>query len=246
MINLSTPSDVLLNEIEEDLKKLEWWLNKTKGNTTRSNKRRELAWKYRERWAQERKRFIGDTIEYKSANGNRWLAYDFVVRPEGATDIMVGVDKFIYYETYASIGAFLPQWWTDAETLTAHPSCLIYTSHFFERFCDRAKVPFRSRQMVMEFVSELSFKPYMEDTDKDGRPILVFRMNRTGFAYAVRRKDNPLVIEVRTYLDETNMTPTKLRRYAELAKRIEADGFDDDTAWLTFIHAAQAGESLGV
>ena len=100
--------------------------------------------------------------------------------------------------------------------------------------------------MVMSFVSELNYKPYKEDTDKDGNPILVFRMNHTGFAYAVRRKDNPLVIEVRTYLDETNMSPSKLKRYEELAQRIEADGFEDDTAWLGFIHAAQAGESLGL
>lgn len=246
MINLSTPSDKLLAEIETDLKKVIWWLNKKKGNSTRNYKRRALAQKYSARWAEERKRFIGDTLEYKSPNGNRWFCYDVVIKPAGAPDIIVGVDKFIYWETLNSIGAFLPQWWHDAETMTAHPSCLIYTSHFFERFSERAKIPYRSREMVMAFVSELNFKPYKEDTDKDGNPILVFRMNRTGFAYAVRRKDNPLVIEVRTYLDETNMTPSKLKRYEELAQRIEAEGFEDDTAWLTYIHALQAGESLGM
>ena len=245
MINLSTPSDKLLEEIETDLGKLTWWLNKVKGPNVRSNKRKELARKYRAQWAQERKRFIGETLEYKSALGNRWFCYDVVQKPAGAADIMVGVDKFIYWETLGSIGAFLPQWWTDAKTMTNHPSCLIYTSHFFQRFAERAKIPFRSREMVMAFVSELNFKPYKEDTDKDGNPILVFRMNHTGFAYAVRRKDNPLVIEVRTYLDETNMTPSKLKRYEELAQRIEADGFEDDTAWLGFVHAAQAGEALG-
>ena len=191
MINLSTPSDQLLAEIETDIQKVMWWLNKEKGNTTRSNKRKELARKYRARWAEEKKRFIGDTLEYKSALGNRWFCYDVVQKPAGAYDIMVGIDKFIYWETLGSIGAFLPQWWTDAETMTAHPSCLIYTSHFFQRFCERAKIQFRSREMVMSFVSELNYKPYKEDTDKDGNPILVFRMNHTGFAYAVRRKDNP-------------------------------------------------------
>ncbi len=97
----------------------------------------------------------------------------------------------------------------------------------------------------MSFISELTFKPYQEDTDKDGNPILVFRMNRTGFAYAVRRKDNPHVIEVRTYLDETNMTPTKLKRYRKLADRIEADGFEDDSYLLTVCHAINSNESLG-
>lgn len=244
MINLSTPSDQLLEEIEQDLKKLMWWLNKQKGNSVRSHKRIEMARKYRRRWADLRHRFIGETLEYKSANGNRWFAYDVVMKPAGADDIIVGTDKFIYWETLNSIGAFLPQWWMDGKTQISHPACLIFTSHFFERFSERAKIPYRSREMVMAFVDELNFKPYKEDTDKDGQPILVFRMNHTGFAYAVRRKDNPLVIEVRTYLDESNMTPTKLNHYNELAQRIEAEGFEDDAAWLTFIHSAQSGEVL--
>lgn len=244
MVNLSTPSDVLLEEIETDLGKLMWWLNKVKGQNIRSRKRIELAKKYRKQWAKEQKRFIGDTIEYKSANGNRWYVFDIIMKPKGAPDIIVGSDKFIYWETIGSIGAFLPQWWMDSETMTTKPSCLIFTSHFFLRFCERAKIPYRSRDMVMMFVSELNYKPYKEDVDKDGNPILVFCMNHTGFAYAVRRKDNPLVIEVRTYLDETNMTPKKLKRYEDLAERIKADGFEDDSEWLTFIQSAQSGEVL--
>ncbi len=244
MINLSTPSDILLSEIEDDLKKLTWWLNKTKGPNIRSRKRKELTNKYHKRWLEEKRTFIGDTVEYKSPNGNRWFAYDKIFKPQWSSDIIVGIDKFIYWETFGSIGAFVPQWWTDTDGKQP-PACLIYTSHFFERYSERAKVPFRSRTMVMSFISELTFKPYQEDTDKDGNPILVFRMNRTGFAYAVRRKDNPHVIEVRTYLDETNMTPTKLKRYRKLADRTEADGFEDDSYLLTVCHAINSNESLG-
>lgn len=241
---MQTPSDLLLKEIEEDIVKITWWLNKLKGDGVRSRKRRELAGEYRKRWAKEKKRFVGETSEYKSKNGNRWFIYDLVTKPSWATDIMVGCDKFIYWETLANIGAFLPQWWIDKETGETHPSCLIFTSHFFQRFCERAKIPFRSRQMVMEFVSELTYKPYTEDVDKDGKPILVCRMNKTGFTYAVRRKDNPLVIEVRSYLDETNMTPTKLKRYEELAARTEKEGFADDSDLLTFASAYNKGEVL--
>lgn len=244
MINLQTPSKQLLAEIETDLRKMGWWLNKMKGDTPRSRKRMEMATRYRQRWAKEHKRFIGDTFEYKSALGNRWFCYDVVQKPAGASDIIVGTDKFIYWETLGSIGAFLPQWWTDRETMETHPACLIYTSHFFQRFCERRKIPFRSREMVMAFVGELNYKPFKEDTDKDGKPILVFRMNHTGYAYAVRRRDNPLVMEVRTYLDETNMTPSKLKRYEELAQQVEADTFEGDTAWLTLYAAAQAGEAF--
>ena len=124
MINLSTPSDQLLvAEIETDMQKVDVVAQQGggRGNTTRSNKRWLGTHAIGHMGSEEKKRFIGDTLEYKSALGNRWFCYDVVQKPAGAYDIMVGVDKFIYWETLGSIGAFLPQWWTDAETMTAHP-----------------------------------------------------------------------------------------------------------------------------
>ena len=133
--------------------------------------------------------------------------------------------SFIYYETYASIGAFIPKFWMNKETKLMEDACVVYTSHFFERYCERLKIPFRSREMVLEFASIIAFNPIQEDTDKDGKPIVVSRMPKAGFTYGVRRKDNPNVYEMRTFLSDKNMTPTKLRRYEELRERVDDEAF---------------------
>ena len=79
--------------------------------------------------------------------------------------------------------------------------------------------------MVLEFASILAFNPTQDDTDKDGRPIVVSRMPKAGFTYGVRREDNPYIIEMRTFLSDKNMTPTKLKRYEELRERVDDDSF---------------------
>jgi hypothetical protein len=79
--------------------------------------------------------------------------------------------------------------------------------------------------MVAEFASIINFNPYHDDLDKDGRPIVVSRMPKAGYTYGVRRKDNPNIIEMRTFLSDKNMTPTKLKRYEELRERVDDEAF---------------------
>ena len=242
MINLLTPSDQLLKELNEDIERVNYWVKKKHGDVN-SSKWRNKCDGYRLKWYKERKPFIGEMFEYKSPNGNRWFAYDFIFRPEGADDIMCGMDKFIYWDTYGSIGCFYPTWWCDKEGVV-HDSCIIYTGHFFQKFCERMKIPFRSREMVMEFVGEFAYKPLQDDTDKDGNPCCVLRMNHCGFCFGVRRKDNPYVIEVRTFLSEENMTPTKLAKYQELAERTKVKAFEDDSRLFSALCSMQKGKLM--
>lgn len=79
--------------------------------------------------------------------------------------------------------------------------------------------------MVLEFASIIAFNPLTDDTDKDGQPIVVSRMPKAGFTYGVRRYDNPNIIEMRTFLSDKNMYPSKLKRYEELQKRVDDDAF---------------------
>jgi hypothetical protein len=221
MINLSTPSQQMLDELNIDLEKIEYWQHRWHSGKDWILKGRE----YRKRWDQERKPFLGDRHEFKSSLGNRWYCFDVPFLPEGFDDLMTLQSSFIYYETYASIGAFIPKYQMNKETKLMEEACVIYTSHFFERYCERLKIPFRSREMVLEFASIIAFNPTQEDTDKDGRPIVVSRMPKAGYTYGVRRKDNPNIIEMRTFLSDKNMTPTKLKRYEELRERVDDDAF---------------------
>ena len=221
MINLSTPSQQRLDELNIDLKRIKYWQQRWHSGWDWILKGRE----YRKRWSEERKPFLGDRHELKSKLGNRWYCYDVPFWPEGFDDLVTLHTSFIYYETYASIGAFIPKFEMNKETRLMEDACLIYTSHFFERYCERLNIPYRSREMVAEFASIINFNPYHNDLDKDGRPIVVSRMPKAGYTYGVRRKDNPNIIEMRTFLSDKNMTPTKLKRYEELRERVDDEAF---------------------
>ena len=86
------------------------------------------------------------------------IASTFPFWPEGFDDLQMLSASFIYYETYASIGAFIPKYMMNEQTNMMDDACVIYTSHFFERYCERMKIPFRSRQMVLEFASIIRFQ----------------------------------------------------------------------------------------
>jgi hypothetical protein len=221
MINLSTPSQQMLDELNVDLERIEYWQQRWHSGADWI----AASQRNRARWNKERKPFIASEHEYKSVNGNRWYCFDIPFWPEGFDDLQMLSASFIYYETYASIGAFIPKYVMNEQTNMMDDACVIYTSHFFERYCERMKIPFRSRQMVLEFASIIAFNPLKDDTDKDGRPIVVSRMPKAGYTYGVRRKDNPNIIEMRTFLSDKNMTPTKLRRYEELRERVDDDSF---------------------
>ena len=225
MINLSTQSQQLLDELNIDLKRMEYWQQRWHSGTDWIKTGRE----YRRKWNETRKPFLGERHEYKSQLGNRWYCFDIPFWPEGFDDLMTLHSSFIYYETYASIGAFIPKFMMNKETNMMDDACVIYTSHFFERYCERLKIPFRSREMVLEFASIIAFNPLTDDTDKDGRPIVVSRMPKAGFTYGVRRNDNPNIIEMRTFLSDKNMYPSKLKRYEELQKRVDDDAFVEES-----------------
>ena len=211
----------MLDELNADLQRIDYWQKRWHSGADWIKRGRE----YRETWNREHKPVLCDRHEFKSANGNRWYCFDIPFWPEGFADMVTLHSSFIYYETYASIGAFIPKYMMNKETNLMDDACVIYTSHFFERYCERLKIPFRSREMVLEFASIIAFNPLQDDTDKDGRPIVVSRMPKAGFTYGVKREDNPNIIEMRTFLSDKNMTPTKLRRYEELRERVDDDAF---------------------
>ena len=78
MINLSTQSQQLLDELNIDLKRMEYWQKRWHSGTDWTNKSRE----YRRKWNEARKPFLGDRHEYKSQLGNRWYCFDIPFWPE--------------------------------------------------------------------------------------------------------------------------------------------------------------------
>lgn len=198
MINLSTPSKELLDELLSDYKKADYWLTKQLGGL---KKQKELGDNLCLKCLKECKEFaVSEPVEYISPKGNRWFMYvsarrykdHFYTTPLG----------FCYYETYGSVGAFVP---TQCGSENAN-ACVIFTSHFFLRMCSRLNIKVRSRDMVKRFVE------YMAGM------VLSYRGEGTHAKHEVdvrlpasigrgrMRDDCDKVIEINTFLKDTELT----------------------------------------
>lgn len=221
MVNLSTPSQELIAQIWAEADKAEYWHNKRFASKTA---REELAEKYSRIYKTTGKRtFIGECSEYKSPSGNRWYVADKVRKMPGgfATSIVY----FVYYETYGSIGCFAPVWQIYNLKAPAAKGVNIFTSHFFQRYCEREGVEYKSRDMLMHFLFDYQYlqaDPYHDERHGDYE---VWRMRRKGIIKAVRRKDSPLVVEMRTFLADKNLSPTERKRYQKLMDDTDGDDF---------------------
>ena len=198
MINLSTPSKELLDELLSDYKKADYWLTKQLGGL---KKQKELGDNLCLKCMKECKELaVSEPVEYISPKGNRWFMYvsarrykdHFYTTPLG----------FCYYETYGSVGAFVP---TQCGSENAN-ACVIFTSHFFLRMCSRLNIKVRSRDMVKRFVE------YMAGM------VLSYRGEGTHAKHEVdvrlpasigrgrMRDDCNKVIEINTFLKDTELT----------------------------------------
>ena len=103
MINLSTPNEELINELNSDYRKLGYWMEKKVGGY---RKKQELQERLVNKYILTGKTQTSDPLEYISANGNKWYGY-YKTFSIGGIPFANSIG-FFYYETYGSIGAFVP------------------------------------------------------------------------------------------------------------------------------------------
>ena len=230
MINLTTPSKDLINELFDEKPKALYWHEKQTGS---KSKKRDLQERYDKHSEELGKRFIGYATEYKSQRGNRWYVFDIVNVSENAFHIVTV--SFVYYETYESIGCFMPSMQGGLGTGQPEHGVDIFTSHFFKRYCERMGIPFRSRQMIEEFAQNILYMTATEEQDKDGEEQEVYRIPHQGIVKARRRKDCPLVLEMRTFIADKQLSPTKAKRYAEMAEMADSKWYEAGTLLVKFI-----------
>ena len=208
MINLSTPSQELLKELLSDYTKADYWLTKKLGGI---KKQKELGDELCYECLQEKKELaVSEPIEYISPNGNRWLMYvsarrcndHFYVTPLG----------FCYYETFGSIGAFVP---TQCGSEYAN-ACLIFTSHFFLRMCSRLGIKARSRAMVKRFVEYMAgMVVSYRGEGVHGKHEVDVRLPAS-IGRGRMRDDCDKVIEINTFLKDTELTKKQRKETEKL------------------------------
>ena len=194
MINLSTQPADIIKELSEDYPKAIYWA-KNKDNDS-------IEWAKERRHANIQSPEVRMGPDYTSPNNNRWLIF-YLVQPVGRTNQnAVSVVAFCYYETIGSIGAFCLVNGDHLKRQFQVNGCCIYASHFFRRLSERSGVPYRSKEMLMEFVTKLDRFTALFDVDELMGPGEVVINLAGGQGRGVILSRHPVVYEIRTFIPE--------------------------------------------
>ena len=165
-----------------------------------------------------------DVFDYISPKGNRWMVFEHCRYHKDIHYARTMPIAFCYYETYGSVGAFL----------NGHPQyegqdgihAILFTDHFFLRFCSRLKIEMRSRWMVQRFLEIIPGIMFQARDEKDqyGRTKVDCRFPGS-IGRGIIRKDGPL-IEVRTYLTDPELSKKQLRETKTLREIADRHNFD--------------------
>ena len=206
MITVTSTTEQVLRELRTEEPKAMYWLKKMfHGERGYDKMQTELI----ERAKNERRDTRSDVFDYISPTGNRWMVFEHCRYHKDIHYARTMPIAFCYYETYGSVGAFL----------NGHPQyegqdgihAILFTDHFFLRFCARLKIEMRSRWMVQRFLEIIPGVMFQTTGERDPYGRLKVDCRFPGsIGRGIIRKDGPL-IEVRTYLTDKELTRKQLR-----------------------------------
>jgi len=239
MINLSTPTDIMLRELMADKQKSAYWLKKKFGGEKSYEKMRDKLLLDAKR---DKCNKISEVIEYRSANGNRWMTYECARYYKDANTSYTEPYAFCFYETLGSVGAFVPVK-IGVSQAGGEDAVVIFTSHFFYQMCERLGIGFRSPQMVRafhEFIPSMLIELYKDE----GRIKLMARLpGSIGWGFRMEGEAN--VFEIRTFLKDTQLNGKQQRLTARI--RAHANKFTyepQEVMTKRLVDKFEKGESL--
>ncbi len=219
-INLSTQPTELLATMRDELPVAWYHYRKQIGSSLQYQKHED---RLIDQALEEQRSLVSDIGEWISKVGNRWMTYVHTEYFPQALHAVATHVSFIYYETYASCGAFFP--------LYAPPSSksrgkqkkqvpygiAIYTDHFFLQMSNRTGKKYRSRELIREFVTTRD--AHAMQADDDGSLVVRFA---GGYGFGKWwEQDGIRVCQVRTYLNEKGGDSLN-RRQQRLVEKLNA------------------------
>lgn len=214
-VNLSTPPADIIATMAEEIQAVRYHKRKAYGGT-----RKYEIWKQelKEKALAEKQNQLSELTEWISKVGNRWVMYSSEEYFPDSGHVLPCHAAFIYYETYASCGAFFPTYDEGSRKVSG---VVVFTSHFFQRLSERANVPFRSKAMIQEFISS-NFMRTTTSKEKVGSD--AYMRFRIGYGIGAVLSVEPYAVEIRTFLTDEQLSPSQRKRMeaADMDARIVA------------------------
>lgn len=203
MITITSPSEQIMREIREFQKAIFWLKKKYHGEDGYLRMCDELMMKSLRSHCDQQ----SDRIEYLSPTGNRWIAFEYATYfPDDNRSESITI-TFCYRQTAASIEIFVPVF----EGGNRQEAAIVYTPHFFLRYRQRGNAMISLDDIITDFVPSLTQQKLFPDKpDKKGMIRFDVRL-KGGIGRGWVRRDCRTVYEVRSYLDDQDLTRKQLR-----------------------------------
>lgn len=208
MINLNTPNKELVEELRKDFNRVKQWFSE---KHLTKKKVKQLAYILERKCIDENLNFAtSEPVEHITKSGNRWMVYLKSER-QGEKTIIHQLQAFCYYETYGSIGAFIPI--LEGNKVNG---CTIFNSHFFLRMKQRLGLGMLNKEVLKRFIEYISLlhsedKGKGEHGEHEAEVYLYGAVGRGIF-----RGDDFDVLEVKTFLTESELSKSQLARLQKL------------------------------
>jgi len=219
-INLSTQPAELLATMREELPVAWYHYRKQIGSALQYQKHED---RLLDQALEEKRSLVSDISEYISKVGNRWMTYVHTEYFPQALHAMATHVSFVYYETYASCGAFFPLYAPPSvknrgkQKKQVPTGIVIYTDHFFLQMSNRTGKKYRSKELIREFITTRD--AHAMQADDDGGLVVRF-VEGYGFG-KWWEQDGIRVCQVRTYLNEKGGDSLN-RRQQRLVEKLNA------------------------
>lgn len=209
-VNLSTQAAETLATMREEMPKAWYFFRKKYGSKEKYTKMEDQML---DKALEEKQDQFTDIDFWISPVGNRWMTYTQVQYFPKAKYALAYHYSFIYYETFASCGAFFPMYSPkqvkDGKVKKeGKPDGVIrYTDHFFYQLSERTKIEYRSKELIRKFISERL--EHAVTTDEEGEVVLKFK---GGHGFGNEFSQNPRLIECRTFLRDEELSNKQKRK----------------------------------
>lgn len=236
-VNLSTQAAETLATMREEMPKAWYFFRKKYGSKEKYMKMEDQML---DKALEEKQDQFTDIDFWISPVGNRWMTYTQVQYFPKAKYALAYHYSFIYYETFASCGAFFPMYSPkqvkDGKVKKeGKPDGVIrYTDHFFYQLSERTKIEYRSKELIRKFISERL--EHAVTTDEEGEVVLKFK---GGHGFGNEFSQNPRMIECRTFLRDEELSNKQKRKCepVDMLYELTKDGmFIKDVALNTAYH----------
>lgn len=236
-VNLSTQAAETLATMREEMPKAWYFFRKKYGS---KEKYMKIEDQMLDKALEEKQDQFTDIDFWISPVGNRWMTYTQVQYFPKAKYALAYHYSFIYYETFASCGAFFPMYSPkqvkDGKVKKeGKPDGVIrYTDHFFYQLSERTKIEYRSKELIRKFISERL--EHAVTTDEEGEVVLKFK---GGHGFGNEFSQNPRLIECRTFLRDEELSNKQKRKCepVDMLYELTKDGmFIKDVALNTAYH----------